>query len=138
MPKTMIRGFEKSAETYDDHAIVQKLSSDYLADICSKFIKNPKDILDIGCGTGFTTIALQEYYTDAEYTLCDISEKMVEIAKRKASKGNYIICDAENYNFKNSYDLIVSNLAFQWFKNFEFFLGSILLKCEYLVFSILT
>ncbi|MDR1906958.1 MAG: methyltransferase domain-containing protein [Puniceicoccales bacterium] len=136
--------FDAAAATYDQYASVQKKTSEYLAFFCSSFFKdpqkfsseNPQKILDIGSGTGFTTIAFQKYYRHAQYTLCDISENMIHIARDKVPNQNYIVNDAENNTFCDTYDLGISNLALQWFRDIESFLAKILLKCKYFAFSI--
>ncbi|MDR1366603.1 MAG: methyltransferase domain-containing protein [Puniceicoccales bacterium] len=128
--------FGEASATYDQHASVQKKTSEYLACLCSSCTENHKKILDIGCGTGFTTLALQKYYRNATYTLCDLSENMILSAKNKIPNQNYIVGDAENYSFNNTYDLGISNLALQWFENIESFLMKILLQCKYFAFSI--
>ncbi|MDR1391188.1 MAG: methyltransferase domain-containing protein [Holosporales bacterium] len=130
--------FSKAAKIYDKHAFVQKTSSDYLAEICKSILPiSPKSILDIGCGTGFTSLALKKFYTESKYTLCDISKEMIEVAKNKIENCKCIPHNAESYEFKSGYDLVVSNLAFQWFNNLDAFLGKILHKCKHMSFSIL-
>ncbi|MDR3285097.1 MAG: methyltransferase domain-containing protein [Holosporales bacterium] len=136
----MKSNFDKAAETYDENAVVQFDSSMLLASLCKNTIKEkPKTILDVGCGTGFTTLAIQKLYKTAKCTLCDISENMINVAKSKEELKacEYIVCNAENYDF-DEYDLIISNLAFQWFDDLKTFLQKMLSKCKYLAFSILT
>ncbi|MDR1435065.1 MAG: methyltransferase domain-containing protein [Puniceicoccales bacterium] len=130
--------FDGAARTYDRYASVQEKSSEHLACLCTPSIKNPKTILDIGCGTGFTALAFQKYYPHAAYTLCDLSKNMIRAAKNKVHASNYIICDAENYEFSGPYDLEISNLTLQWFENIESFLGKTLPRCKYFALSILT
>jgi malonyl-CoA O-methyltransferase len=62
---------------------------------------------------------------------------MIQVAKNKVQASNYIICDAENYEFSDTYALVISNLSLQWFENIESFLGKMLLGCKYFAFSIL-
>ncbi|MDR0418518.1 MAG: methyltransferase domain-containing protein [Puniceicoccales bacterium] len=128
--------FDEASASYDQHASVQKKTSEHLAYLCSSLPEKPKKILDIGCGTGFTTLALQKYYRNATYTLCDLSKNMILSAKNKIPNQIYIVGDAENYTFNDTYDLGISNLALQWFENIESFLSGILLQCKYFAFSI--
>src|SRR5512139_2565885 len=61
--------------------------------------ENP-DILDIGAGTGLLSAFLMERYPEASFTLIDISEKMLDIAKdrfRGNSKVKYIVADYSKY-----------------------------------------
>lgn len=130
--------FDRAADSYDDYALIQKLSSKYLAAIGMNLGCDFKTILDIGCGTGNTSVEFLTLYKNAVITLCDISEKMMTTALQKIPSAKYIICDAENYNFQSSYDLGISNLSLQWFEDLEFFLSRIMNSCKYLAFSILT
>ncbi|AKJ37484.1 class I SAM-dependent methyltransferase [Methanosarcina barkeri] len=76
-------------------------------------MENPK-ILDIGAGTGFLSAFLMERYPDASFTLIDISEKMLDVAKDRF-KGNsnvkYIVADYSKYSFVEKYDMVVSALS---------------------------
>jgi len=75
--------------------------------------ENP-NILDIGAGTGLLSAFLMERYPDASFTLIDLSEKMLDIAKsRFKGKSNvkYIVADYSKYSFVEKYDLVVSALS---------------------------
>ncbi|OED03967.1 methyltransferase [Methanosarcina sp. A14] len=76
-------------------------------------MENPK-ILDIGAGTGLLSAFLMERYPDASFTLIDISEKMLDVAKDRF-KGNsnvkYIVADYSKYSFVEKYDMVVSALS---------------------------
>ncbi len=67
-------------------------------------------VLDVGCGTGFSTEVLNEYY----YTVgLDISFEMVKLARKKDVK--CICADFLKMPFKNSsFDGVVSISAIQW------------------------
>lgn len=113
--KKLIRDcFEKSANTYDSVADIQKFSSQDLVNLIN--LEKVSSIIDIGCGTGNTSLALYTKYQNAKYTFCDISEKMLRLAKEKfPCEADTICCDAENYIFPQYYDLAISNLSLQWF-----------------------
>jgi tRNA (cmo5U34)-methyltransferase len=81
--------------------------------VASVNTENPK-ILDIGAGTGLLSAFLMERYPDASFTLIDISEKMLDIAKdrfRSNSNIKYIVADYSKYNFVEKYDMVVSALS---------------------------
>lgn len=44
---------------------------------------SPKRVLEIGCGTGMNLVALARAYSGAEITGLDLSQDMLEIARRK-------------------------------------------------------
>ena len=110
--------FNKAAGTYDSVASVQLECAQYLV----KLIQNQdlniqiKNILDIGTGTGFVVSELEQYYTDANYDLNDLSKNMLDIAKSKLNAKNIslINSDMDNLKLDKNYDLITSNLAIQW------------------------
>jgi tRNA (cmo5U34)-methyltransferase len=75
--------------------------------------ENP-DILDVGAGTGLLSAFLMERHPDASFTLIDISEKMLDMAKdrfRNNSNVKYIAADYSKYDFTEKYDMVVSALS---------------------------
>ncbi len=76
--------------------------------------KLPKNILDIGTGSGAIAINLAKYFPQTKVTAIDISEKALKIAKKNAIRNNVIIewihTDVLKLNsLNNNYDIIVSN-----------------------------
>ena len=111
------KNFSKSTNSYDNFANVQK-------HMAKELMKNLNDdlneikILEIGSGTGILTNYLISKYPNSQITLIDISESMIESCRNKfGNRLNYIVSDAENYEFENKFDLIISNATFQWFNN---------------------
>lgn len=91
------------------------------ASVASVETKNPS-ILDIGAGTGLLSSFLMKKYPQASFTLIDISEKMLEMAKerfRDNSKVKYIAADYSKYNFTEKYDMVVSALSIHHLKDEE-------------------
>lgn len=75
--------------------------------------KNP-GILDVGAGTGLLSAFLMEKYPGASFTLIDISEKMLDMAKERFtgnSNVKYIAADYSRYDFAEKYDMVVSALS---------------------------
>ena len=81
--------------------------------VASVDVENP-GILDIGAGTGLLSAFLMERYPEASFTLIDISEKMLDMAKdrfRNNSNVKYIAADYSKYDFVEKYDMVVSALS---------------------------
>lgn len=136
--KIVANNFSKSVKTYDKYARVQKhMAKELLAYLPNKEIKN---ILEIGCGTGYFTNLLLKKYPHSKIDICDISSHMLEESKKKFSNkiNNYILGDIENLKLDTKYDLIVSNATFQWFNNLEntlVYLKTLLNKDSKIIFS---
>ncbi len=110
--------FEEEAKEFDE--IILKLIPYYedMIDALISSIPFEHDdsirVLDLGCGTGTVTKNLKEKFKKAEIICLDIAENMIKTAKIKL-KGynnvNYVIGDFYDYDFSESYDIIVSSLA---------------------------
>jgi tRNA (cmo5U34)-methyltransferase len=71
-------------------------------------------ILDVGAGTGLLSAFLLEKFPDARLTLMDISENMLDLArKRFATRPDteYVICDYSRSELGGPYDLVCSALS---------------------------
>jgi len=86
---------------------------------------NPKEdekILDIGCGTGNFSLKLASLECDVAGI--DVSEKMLEVAKKKASETGYDICfknmsgNLMNFN-DDTFDKIICMAVFEFVENPE-------------------
>jgi malonyl-CoA O-methyltransferase len=118
--------FSRAASTYDRYALVQKdaahkLAARLLPEDPPKKIKN---ILEIGCGTGNFTTLLADTYQGASIEALDFSSEMLQMARRKLSKNSirFICQEAENFLDScadDSYDMVASNGALQWFSDHE-------------------
>lgn len=77
----------------------------------------PRRILDLGCGTGSTTLMLKHAFPTAEVIGLDLSPYMLFMADRKAEKAGLNIKwqhgNAEETGFPdNSFDLVTASLLF--------------------------
>lgn len=119
--KNICRCFSRAADTYDDYAHVQREAAFKLADRLDLGMSAAESILEIGCGTGNFTLLLAGRFPEADILALDFSQPMIEVAARKlASCGNvrFGCRDAEYFlaETDESYDLIASNTAMQWFE----------------------
>ena len=70
-------------------------------------------VLDIGCGTGTTTILMRERAASASGV--DVSEPMLALAKQRAPELSFALGDAATYAFKPEHDLVVSRFGVMFF-----------------------
>ncbi|MFH1066544.1 MAG: methyltransferase domain-containing protein [bacterium] len=136
------KSFDRAAAHYEKYALVQKDAADFLANfVKEKTLLHPQTILDIGAGTGFLTERLLNFFPRARYLLNDISPAMIASSKekfRRLDNAAYFVGDAEQAAFpEKSYDLMISNLTFQWFENLEQGISRLWKKTKCLAFSTL-
>lgn len=77
----------------------------------------PQRILDLGCGTGSTTLMLKQAFPQAEIVGLDLSPYMLVMANHKAKTAQFDIqlhhSKAEDTGFSNaSFDLVTASLLF--------------------------
>ncbi|MGL5319173.1 MAG: methyltransferase domain-containing protein, partial [Bacteroidales bacterium] len=126
MNKTLLmERFRKAATSYETEAVTQREIADKLWSMTDSVIDHSScdSILEIGCGTGFLTrnyiealgkeVVLNDIY--------DISENF-----RAPAKARFMIGDAEQLEWSNTFDLILSASSIQWFNDLDAFFA----KCE--------
>lgn len=120
--KSRVReSFGQAASTYDRYARVQKIMACELMEKITAVRRDFKNILEIGCGTGFLTELLAQKFPRANILAIDISPQMIEVARRKLAccpKVKYLVGDGENLRVDGCFDLIVSSAVFQWFNTY--------------------
>src|SRR5687768_13013787 len=98
------------AKTYDSrHSFVWKLAEDLIA------MLDPKPgerILDLGCGTGHLTAQIAAAGCDV--VGLDVSESMLETARREHPEILFIAEDARAFQFGKPFDGIFTNAALHW------------------------
>ncbi len=96
----------------DQKKIVSKSSNrlEKMLLIAKSLKTKPKNILDIGCGTGYFAHLLKTIYPDANVFGVDISNTALSIGKRKYKNISLLKADAEvRLPFKNNtFDLVIS------------------------------
>jgi ubiquinone/menaquinone biosynthesis C-methylase UbiE len=110
--------FNRKAEVYDksyDGKFVAPMYDEIINRIISA---NPKKILDVGCGTGNVLKKLVSNENLSLYGL-DISEKMIEIAKKNLeNRAELKVGDSEYMPWEDdSFDVIVCNASFHHYPN---------------------
>jgi malonyl-CoA O-methyltransferase len=115
--------FDRAAPHYDDHAQVQRLAAQRLAERIESMLppESCRRALELGCGTGLLTEKLIGPYAAAEWTLTDLSPRMVEQCRAKieplapVGRVDWQVMDARQITAPGPFDMIASNLTFQWF-----------------------
>ncbi|OGC13402.1 malonyl-[acyl-carrier protein] O-methyltransferase BioC [candidate division WOR-1 bacterium RIFOXYC2_FULL_37_10] len=124
MDKDKIKNnFSKSAPTYDQYADIQK---EMIAALLSNLSFAFQNILDVGCGTGFSTIEASKKFPEAKVTGIDIAPGMIKqasLGKRGNNNIDFMLGDGEEIPLEDSqFDLVISNASMQWMNCEKFFL----------------
>jgi len=111
------------AADYDEAARIQQAAAGTLAAAigASRLPAEPR-IIELGCGTGFLTRAIADAVGTARWTISDIAPAMVERARRQLdiAGADYRVIDGEAVDpALGTFDLIASNMAFQWFADLQ-------------------
>jgi ubiquinone/menaquinone biosynthesis C-methylase UbiE len=83
--------------------------------------RNAQRVLDVGCGTGSTTLAIaRQIGANGTAVGVDISEPMIALAKERAaaerSSARFVVADAQTYAFDEaSFDMVVSRFGIMFF-----------------------
>ena len=83
-------------------------------------------IIDIGCGSGMSTLPLERRFPEAEIFGVDFSDEMLQKARQRSDKIRWIQRDcSQPLADLGKFDLVFSNAFLQWLPNQEDFLASI-------------
>ncbi len=117
------QSFDKSASRYDEVAVLQREVANRVLERLDLVKMEPKRILDLGCGTGLNSKALNKRYKKAQVLSLDLSPGMLKEARKHKgwlSKQRFVCGDAESLPLADdSVDLIFSSLTIQWCSNLD-------------------
>ncbi|HQX91566.1 MAG TPA: malonyl-ACP O-methyltransferase BioC [Thermomonas sp.] len=134
--KQVRRAFSRAAASYDAAAHVQRNaqarlleSLEYLDDPALAR-KPPQRVLDLGCGTGAASVALQKRWPKAQIVSMDLALPMLQHTRAASKRWNPFVqvpqplcADARALPLaEGSVDVIFSNLCLQWVED----LGAVL------------
>lgn len=127
--KLSLKEFDQAAEKFDDddpsvYNMCRKDYPDVMAEVARETFS---DLLDAGCGTGAMLGMFQRDYPDKNYTGVDLSEKMIEIAKKKHMEGiHFVAGDCEELPFADdSFDVVTCSMSFHHYPNPQKFFMSL-------------
>ena len=111
--------FDQAAKQYEQHAVLQKESlSRLLERVVDDFRDDlktlPKQILDLGCGTGWAVPELLKLFPETHIIAADFAQSMVNHVP-KHPQVSARVTDAHAIDVHaQSCDLVFSNLMIQW------------------------
>ena len=112
------RAFDRAAERYDAHAVVQREAEDRLLQQLQGADIRPERVLELGCGTGRAAHRLKRRWPRARVLAVDLAPSM--LARVRAGNGwlrkvDVLCADACHLPLAEaSVDLVFSNLMLQW------------------------
>lgn len=114
--RTVAASFSRAATHYDSAAGLQRDVGERLLTWLDEWTGAPRNILDLGCGTGYFCPALRSRYPEARYLGLDIASGMVDFARSRCPVDcDWLVADAESLPLASaSVDLIFSSLVVQW------------------------
>ena len=78
-----------------------------------------KPVLDIGCGAGGATAALQERFPNTRFSGLDISRHLISLATQTHPNIPFMVGDACRLNKMLRFDGVISLQTFSWMPNIE-------------------
>ena len=131
------RSFERAADSYDRAAFLQQEIGDRLVERLDLVRLQPRQIVDVGAGTGHVSAALAQRYPGSRLLVTDLAESMLRHSRRRLQPGQhpgivgrlrrsiaaagqsprvaFASADAEQLPLaEDCADLLVSNLMLQW------------------------
>lgn len=109
------RRFQRALPFYDAQAKAQQQINRHLMAILQRKRSVFDHILEIGCGTGDFSRLLQQGVAAKQWWLNDLCEVNDRLSARLSQPYHFLLGDAENLPFHQSFDLIASASTFQWF-----------------------
>lgn len=102
--------YEKENVFGDENKIIDSDRFYKLLQLLKDLKTAPKNILDVGCGTGFLASVIKKIYPNSHVEGIDISSSAINIARKKYTDIKFVKTSAEEkLPYKNNYfDLVVS------------------------------
>jgi malonyl-CoA O-methyltransferase len=108
----VVRAFDAAAVRYDAISRIQREIAQTL--VADTRCASPKNILDLGCGTGHVTEAVLQRWPEAKVVALDRSPAMLATLKSKFPGVQTILADAARSTTLGGFDLIFSSMMLHW------------------------
>lgn len=99
---------------------------DLFARIDQAGLADPREVVDLGCGTGALARRLAARFPEARVTGVDHSSEMIERARAQGGGVQYVLGDLAAYEPDRPADVLVSNAALHWVPDHETLLPRLL------------
>jgi len=123
------RSFNRAAGTYDHSCQVQTAAGEHLIQLLHQHPLSIRECaIDLGCGTGIVTEKLARSISFLEFHAIDIADQLLIKAKPRLIPHGVSVypMDFDQLSLdKKSFDLIFSNMALHWSKDFSFLLHTL-------------
>lgn len=114
-----IHAYDISAKTFQDKFMDLELYTDSFEHFFDILDQKSK-ILDLGCGPGNVSKYLLDKNPDLDISGIDLSEKMIELARKNVPGANFELCDIRKLDFKSkSFDAVVAAFCLPSLNNDE-------------------
>lgn len=112
------QSFEKAAQSYQQHSVLQDEVQIRLLDRLSVVEKTPEVVLDLGCGPGKAVPFIQQQWPDSQIIAMDVAQTMLQGAQHGSMQK--LCADTHGIPLQTaSVDFIFSNLMLQWVLNLD-------------------
>ena len=101
-----------------------------LRDCMSRHFAHAKNILEIGCGTGFVLSNVRRIFPDAQLSGSDIFTEGLSFAKQRVPGATLFQMDANHIPFRNEFDVICAFDVLEHIDDDRAALGQIYLACQ--------
>lgn len=109
------RQFERAAQSYNQAATLQLDIIHTLLERSRRFVDAPKQLVDLGCGTGLGLVELEKRFPEADLLGVDIAQAMLKQASTACEAAELLKADIENLPLHDhSFDLVFSTSTLQW------------------------
>ena len=119
MTETIGQAFDASVAYYDNWMQIALPNYSEIFSVAVDLLpfaqESPISVLDLGAGTGLFSWQIFNQYPAAQFTLCDLAPKMLEIARQRFESFDeqfaYRVEDYRDFISDQPFDLVISSLS---------------------------